>query len=247
MKTNVFERKDSYSLNNALLLYKNGSGEGYVSIHEIKQDGNKAPVLGPGTPATRQALIALVKDLVPKVQQKTSLMPSHILSHGEDHLVWFTPPANRDVWFKCQELGERNANVPNPGLVFMVGPFGWYVFAVKSDTRPEPEEMAYQAPYFNVWSPGKICVGNVTTPKGEMTGNTAAWEEAFFRSYFTHPNIHETRGLVKHKEGAYAFWRDMLDGKHRKFPRAALVPLKETIGQLFSRLMAQGEGGYGHA
>lgn len=245
MKTNVFERQDSYRLNNALLLYRNGAGEGYVSIHEIEQDGSKAPVLGPGTPATRHALAALVKDLVPKVQRSASLMPSHILSHGEDHLVWFSAPVHREVWFRSDVLGERNAKVPHPGLVFMVGPSGWHVFAVKTDTRPEPGELAYQAPYFNVWSPGKICVGNVTTPKGEMAGNAAAWEEAFFRSYFTHPNIHETRGLVRHKEGAYAFWRDMLGGKHKKFPLSALVPLKKSINQIFNGLMSQGEARYG--
>ena len=45
-----------------------------------------------------------------------------------------------------------------------------------------------------------------------------AWNAAFLRSFFTHPN---SKGkLVRYRGGAYAFWRDMLDGKFKPFPSA---------------------------
>ena len=38
--------------------------------------------------------------------------------------------------------------------------------------------------------------------------------------------------LLRYRGGAYAFWRDMLDGAFTRFPERVLVDAKTTLGQL---------------
>ena len=57
-----------------------------------------------------------------------------------------------------------------------------------------------------------------------------AWNDAFLRSYFTHPNV--TGKLLRYRGGSYAFWRDMLDQRFTRFPERVLVDAKSTLGQL---------------
>ena len=83
---------------------------------------------------------------------------------------------------------------------------------------------------FNVWEGGDICRGNVQVPEGTTTEKIDAWNAAFLGSFFTHPN---GKGkLVRYRGGAYPFWRDMLDGKFKKFPERVLVDVKTTLGKL---------------
>ena len=60
-----------------------------------------------------------------------------------------------------------------------------------------------------------------------------AWNDAFFGSFFTHPNVHGK--LVTYKGGAFKFWRDMLDGRHGEFPEHVLVPAKRTLADALDR------------
>ena len=76
----------------------------------------------------------------------------------------------------------------------MVTTKAWKVFAFKGRQRPDADTPLSVAPFFNVWQNGTICVGSARLPKGDQVHNHLAWEEAFFRSYFTHPNIHTQRG-----------------------------------------------------
>jgi PRTRC genetic system protein B len=108
-------------------------------------------------------------------------------------------------------LGERSAIVAHPALVFMVSGTKWLVWANKGRSCPVPETSMYQAPNFNIGGDGAICRGNVATPAGSTADKIGEWEDVFFRSYFTHPNL--PKGLVRYPGGAYAFWADMIDKK----------------------------------
>lgn len=96
----------------------------------------------------------------------------------------------------------------------------------------------YVAPYLNVWAGGRICTGNIETPKGGLKFSTEEWEEAFFRSYFTHPNQHEKSALTKYRGGIFALWRALMKG--RAFPTESLVRAGETLGQAFGRTVKHG-------
>jgi PRTRC genetic system protein B len=73
----------------------------------------------------------------------------------------------------------------------------------------------------------------VVTPTGTTTDRIAEWEDAFFRSYFTHPNV--PKGLVNHPGGAYAFWAEMVELPPVAFPQRALIRAGATLGELVER------------
>jgi PRTRC genetic system protein B len=117
-----------------------------------------------------------------------------VLAEGSGFFVWYSKPQARQVWFDCKELGARTGRVPCPGLVFVVTTKAWKVFAYKGRQRPDADTPLFVAPFFNVWQNGDDL--RRECPRAERRSGTqpAAWEEAFFRSYFTHPNIHTPRG-----------------------------------------------------
>ena len=104
------------------------------------------------------------------------------------------------------------------------------MWAVKGSRRPTPKTALFQAPFFNVDGHGHICQGNAPVPEGTTVEKIGAWNDAFLRSYFTHPNV--AGKLLRYRGGSYAFWRDMLDQRFTRFPERVLVDAKTTLGQL---------------
>lgn len=222
-------------LDQAVLLYHGRSGSALATVHEvITVDG--APVIGAGRAMTAQAARELAEALLQRAAH-CGFLPETVLYLQGDLLVWWVPPARRHLAFRvgteqAEAFGgcERGETVPQPGLVFAAASNVWRVWAVKGRNRPTPQTPLFQAPYFNVDGQGRICQGNVPVPEGTTVEKIGAWNDAFLRSYFTHPNV--TGKLLRYRGGAYAFWRDMLDGRFTRFPERVLVDAKTTLGQL---------------
>ena len=227
-------------LTNAILLYQGNwqDSAGFCSVHPVQETPN-GPVIGSGHPASKSAILGLVQDLLPRNKQdQLEIIPANLLCKGAGFMAWYCKPQFRQLWFNNPKLGGQvTANVPHPGIVFIVTQRQWYVFAVAGDERPEANTELHVAPYFNVWDGGRICTGNVDVPKGKMKWNSKAWEEAFFRSNFTHPNIHEKNRLLRYAAGPIAFWRMMLEGKKKQFPQKALVATGKTLAQTLQSIL----------
>ena len=245
MEVFTVSSESSFRLQHAVLLYGDSSHSSrgsisYASIHEanVLPDGRNE--IHPGRPVTKEALINLMVSLVPQPGASTLFHP-RLLGQGNGATIWYQPAGMRQVWFKCQELGgERSASVPMPGFVFITTQSEWFVLAYKGKQRPDSLTALFVSPLFNVWKPGKICVGNVTRPTGEMACNIEAWEDAFWRSWFTHSNVHRDKEITSYKDGFHALWRDLLDGKMQKFPEKTLVPHKRTLGEVWGEIIAAG-------
>ena len=212
----------------------------FASVHDVKTEGGIASIKA-GTPVSKTGLVNMMQTLVPENYAPAELLGSHILAKGGNYLAWYCKPQKREVWFKCAELGEGEitAKTNHPGLVFIIRNEKWCVFAVKGNKRPTSNTPLFVAPYLNVWKGGHICTGNIDTPKGELKFSTEAWEEAFFRSFFTHPNQHEKGALTKYRGGIFPLWRALMKG--RAFPTESLVAANETLGQVFERVVGHGQ------
>ena len=227
-------------LSSAILFY-GSSGQGqasFASIHPIQFGQDGTPAIQPGTPATKAGVLAALRTLIDE-RMAPSILPSHLLATGADHLVWYRPATKRQLWFNDSNLGEaRSVVIPIPALVWMVNPLSDHIriYALRDGQRPDNDTPLYQAPFYNVWDSGQVCVGNVGFPKGNDALNPEKWEEAFFGSWFTHPN---TNKLVRHKAGVRAFFNDWMDGKHRVFPKAKLFPLRKTLGEVFNKFVKE--------
>ena len=232
----MFSGSENFNLSKAVLIYEGKHDNAYATIHDVNIGRDGQASLLAGVPATREATARIARDLI-KGLRLGSFLPANVLSVGIDSLVWWVPTQKRLVYFKSDELGgERSAETCHPGLVFRASANSWHIFAVKGNSRPTPDTQLFQAPYFNVWKQdGKICTGNVTIPGTTVEDSIKAWTDAFFDSYFTHPNVHAPDKLVNWKGGSYAFWRSMLDGEHKKFPEKALVSANMTIASLLKQ------------
>jgi PRTRC genetic system protein B len=220
------------TLSAALLLYTSESGSNYATVHPVTAERKTGrPIIGAGRPLDRRVLIDTLTQLDRNAAPRADFLPARVLGVTSAAVTWWCPPTRRRVFFRCEELGERSAVVPHPGLVFQASTDGFSVYSVKGDGRPEPGTPLFEPPYFNTWNEGRICIGTAKVPKRIEVDAIAGWEEGFFSSAFTHPNHGGKR--VEYKNGFFAFWKDMLDGKFEAFPLDALVPMKgATAGKL---------------
>ena len=222
------------TLSKAILLYQGKDQNTFATVHDIALQG-KTPVILEGKSITVEAVVRLAIDLS-KNAIRGGFVPANLLFLDGDVMAWWLPPARRHIAFRAAELGASECGevVPHPGLVFRIdGMRRWHVWAVLGAERPCETTALFQAPYFNVSSDGAICTGNVSLPDGNTAERIGAWNDAFFGSFFTHPNVHGK--LVTYKGGAFKFWRDMLDGRHGEFPEHVLVPAKRTLADALDR------------
>jgi PRTRC genetic system protein B len=219
------------SLQTALLIYSNGRrDEIYITQHDVKIVGQR-PMLMAGVPVTKDAL-AQFADVAAVKTAYSGFVPDRVIYVARNTVAWWTPAQRRRVWFKADApIGERSAEVSHPPLMFVARNDKWYVFALKDDARPTPKTKLFRAPYFNVWDEGEICTGNVELPTHAGPETLSAYEEAFFRSRFTHSN---SKKLIHGKGGAKALWLSLLDGAD--FPMDQLVNVSTTVQQFFERL-----------
>lgn len=224
------------TLRNAVLLYRTGNtSHVYATLHDIAEDGHGRPSLLAGRPMTLPELATFAHAAAARTAYQ-GFLDGRVLYVAPNTLAWWCPPARRHVWFRADKpLGETAGETEQPALIFVAHAAAWFVFAVKGAERPTATTPLYHAPYFNVWKTGGICTGNVDIPEQPGPAAIAAYEGAFFRSHFTHPN-HDR--VVRRRGGAMQLWRDLLDGA--AFPESCLIARKETLAEAIARI-AQGD------
>ena len=219
----------------ALLMYDSGQGDVYATTHQIELDaGNpERRIIGPGTALTKNALSKFAAT-VGVATAYAGYVPANLLYTSPNVLAWWVPAAIRHTWFKSEgEIGNANGVAAHPALVFVATPNDWYVFALRESERPGPGTGLCHSPHFNVWGGGRICTGNVTLPGTLSAEALAQYENAFFRSHFTHPNRTDA---VKYKGGMKALWRDQMATADPDAMNRALKPAKETLEAAIQRI-----------
>lgn len=232
-------------LTGALLVYtadgrENGSGNSrhrtMATVHNVETVEDR-PTIMPGRLLSEADLVNLTQGLVNTgTMAQTRWLDTTVLARGPDRLVWWTPPGQRPMFFEASRYNDKTFTgqgvCPVPGLVWLAK-FGaaLYVYAVDNDLRPTPDTSLYQAPFFNVWGNGQVCLGNVALPQDQNREHPAAYEQVLFGSRFTHPNFAEPDRLVKGIE-PIRFWSRMVARPTRRFPTERLVRVPLKVGEL---------------
>ncbi|UVA80442.1 PRTRC system protein B [Pandoraea commovens] len=207
-----------------------GRAQAYATCHPI-HIADDVPHLGPGTALTHDDLA----DFAAVAQEQAAyagFVPERLVFTQPNLIAWWRPAEKRHVWFATDDaIGERAGITEHPPLLFVASHRGWHVFALRKNARPTPESALFNAPYYNVWQGGRICTGSAQTPKAATPESIKGFEDAFFRSRFTHTN--QPR-LIKRKGGAAQLWVDLLDGA--TFPLSALIPADETLASAIHRI-----------
>lgn len=230
MDFTVYSGMDSPKLAHAILVYKSGK-QTFATKHDVTlRDGG--PFIRAGRRLTEADYTALVDGLKENQKPKSGWVDERVLASGPDYQVWWTPAQQRSMFFKNSDrfggTFDGQGICATPALVWMRKGSSLYVYAVKDEGRPTKESALYQAPFFNVWSSGQVCVGTANPPKGERLEDPKAWEDFFFKSNFTHPNFSEKGRLIK-GHNPVEFWKKQIEKPSRRFPSSVLVPLKFTV------------------
>lgn len=240
--TEVSVQDNRYVLGAAVMLYSKMSN-GYqqdvagaiATVHHV-HDVDGKPVIGAGRPMTEADYLAMVKVLAPQQRPQIEWQDHSILAKGMGKMIWWTPPMNRAMFFKKSDMFGASTFTgqgfcPVPGMVWMSDGRDLFVYAYRGTAMPDKETKLCQAPLFNVWARGEVCVGNATRPDESAKGDPMAWERFLFDSHFTHPNFAEKDRLTKGVKPA-EFWKKMVAKPSKKFPESVLVDLDLKVSDL---------------
>lgn len=235
MKLEVKCEGQGYALSAAVLIYTDPvQRHAFATKHDVtKHDGR--PIIRPGTPFTDQDYKALVQALAPAEQPRVQWNDPRVLARGLGRMIWWSAPRARSLFFKKSHYNagtfEGRGVCQCPGLVFMATQGRLYIYAFKGQGSPTRETNLFQAPFFNVWSRGQVCVGNADVPKDDRSDDLDAWERMFFGSHFTHPNFTQKDRLTVGVEPT-RFWQDQVKQPAPDFPEHVLFDLGLTIEDL---------------
>lgn len=248
LEVSIGESGEAATLSGAILLY-GGIPEGrhalrgtkFATVHDVAVIDGRPEIMA-GRLLTERDLATVAKGVAAATESiATHWIDPWVLAKGQDRLIWWTAPCTRPMFFEQSSYNKEtftgSAVCPVPGLVWVAMPGnGLYVYAVKGPHRPDQRTKLYQAPFFNVWGRGKVCVGNATLPSQEEKWETAAWERTFFGSRFTHPNFGEKDRLTKGVSPT-KFWKEMVADPTEAFPEKRLVQIPLTVGDLLDRTL----------
>jgi PRTRC genetic system protein B len=223
----------NFILKNAVLVYGDGT-TAFATLHPVVgKRKDQTPYLGPGQALTSAFLKTLAAELGARIAPE--VLPTNVLARTPDMITWWTR-ARREVMFfggADQKARELNGAVyPHPALVFKVTDRELFVRALEKDERPADDTLLKTAPYWNVDSSGRVCLGTMCVPDEVAVASMTGWEAGFFRSEFTHPN--GAVRLSSHPHGFFGLWKG-LKNSESAFPVEFLTAANETLRQFVER------------
>lgn len=205
-----------------------------VTSHRVGSN-RRGPALDAGRPLTRNDEREVLRLLDGRVNAEPSLgwVPPRLLAEQGRAVLWFVPGRVRQMTLATMDGIER-VQVHYPNLVFGLSERqNLSVVAVAGSERPGPDTPVFHCPTGNVYSDGRVCIGNSTVPHEIGRAAMAGWERMFFdQSAFTHSN-HNQWIAGQPGRDADAWWishAKKAAGK-RPFPKRLLSPMGATLGQ----------------
>ncbi|MBS1631598.1 MAG: PRTRC system protein B [Bacteroidetes bacterium] len=228
--TGNFERL--YYPESALVFYqtKGQHTDTYVEYFDMDENGtpiNAHPLTVREANQLATALKTAKQDKEPCLKSD-GIIGSNILKIEPDKgkVVWFTKAMQRDLFF-TESLGIPNGKAHVPSMLWMAGRENLYVFALHSNRRPTERTQLYNAPFFNVYANGNVCMGTVDVSikrTASVEAFTATWESYFFNSYFSHL-MHNYNPI---KENCVCLWERLI-ATGEAFPKEVLQKSRITL------------------
>ncbi|SOD80837.1 PRTRC system protein B [Spirosoma fluviale] len=199
------ELNDVYVPTNALVTYRHmratqtrndaWSQALYVESFDIDQKSRK---LINAHPLSNREAIVLSKTLYNAHSEKTAflkptgLLPANVLyidpTPDAGKAIWYTPATTRKLLF-VESLTIPSGEAHVPALIWKASKTGLTLFALPTDEKPTADTPMFQAPFFNVYGHGPVCMGSVNVRikrSASLENFMSAWESYFFNSYFSH-------------------------------------------------------------
>jgi PRTRC genetic system protein B len=179
----------------AIVVFKPKGQDNDLYLEHYDMDENGCPV-NP-RPLTVKEAQGLSKALDTRTEaakaflKPKGLLPSNVLHINpakNGSVVWYTKPQTRKLYF-TESLGMASKELPLPALVWVADKRRLFIYALNSKGKPRLNTPLFDAPFFNLYRNGNVCMGSVDvriSPSATLEDFMAAWEGYFFGSYFSH-------------------------------------------------------------
>jgi len=211
------------------------SHSGYVESFQIDPESGR-PI--DAHPLSQHEAMVLSKTLYDD-NVKTSflrpsgLIPAHVLhidpSAELGSVTWYTPMQQRKLLFR-DDLGVPSTLAYVPPLVWKATRKGMFIYALPAPRKPTLRTKLCNAPFFNIYSHGHVCMGSVDIdipPQATLETFIQCWEGYFFNSYFSHA----IAGIQTSRINTLELWKTLME-TGEKFPLGQLIPANLTLNDL---------------
>lgn len=238
-------RHEGISLEEDLYMgYSHTHTERVVTLHTVhpSSDPSVPPAMGSGrvlSPEDAKDLAQILTGTTPDtLDPEADFIDGSVLYATSRLRSWFVPGRARTMYIR---QGKRRVrlDVIWPSLVFAASARGNLLLTATSGARrPHPGTPLYHAPLMNIDASTAVCQGSVTTPEAPAEARAMPeWEDAIFRTWFTHTN--HSRTFAGDGSGSSAEhikrWRAL--AKARRGPKAAdMTRLGLTLGEWIARI-----------
>lgn len=216
---------ETFRLKHAILLYEDGAST-FATVHGIRTIADNAPQLTAGRAVTTAFLHTLAAGLRREV--RSEILSENVLVRTAEAIAWWSCACRRPMFFRGTDSKAEGLNgkmYPHPSLVFLISGKDFYVRALSESRRPSADTRLKNAPYWNTDVRGLVCQGDMRVPDEVGVNTFRGWEDAYFRSAFTHPN--GAVRLTTHPKGFHGLWTEVME--KREFPVRFLADSKETL------------------
>ncbi len=213
----------------------------YLEHRHVKNQGGRLTLQAPtpmGEDVFRNIAQAFIKTRAANVRFD-GLIPEHIL-YGHSRLgitvvIWYRPAMSRLLNLSAHK-GDATAEVP--ATLYVLKDKSLYIYALIDSKRPGLESRLYNAPFFNIYQDGRVCLGSARVGKKTSTfeGEAERYERAFYmaeQSSFADSD--------KCKTPLKRLWEQLIKSK-KPFPaKAELIqhPKYRTLGGLIQSLIGK--------
>lgn len=225
-----------YHPKSALVFYETkGHADVYVEHFDMDKNGN--PINA--HPLTVREANALAKSLKTYTDKENAflkskgILPTKILyinpNPDKAWVIWYTKPQKRDLFF-IDGLGLSNGKAHVPPMLWKASKNSLSIYALSTNRRPTEKTKLYDAPFFNVYKNGQVCMGTVNIDikkSASIQEFIHAWEKYFFNSYFSHL-MHNHNPI---KGNCVNLWKELI-ASEKEFPKEVLKPNSQTLQNL---------------
>lgn len=220
-----------------------GNQNYYLESREIKNVAGKYSMMAPvplGNNVIKDIAMTFLKSNSVKMDM-SGFIPEHILygtnTPGRTVVMWYRPGMKRSLNFSSHLGIKGDSFIYTPACLYLVINRNLYIFGLMSNERPTLSTKLYNAPYFNIYSDGRVCLG--TADVGKVKARTfqkeaERFESAFYRAEQNGGNTDRVCKLPLTK-----LWSTLIK-KPVPFPsKNQLVPHSKfkTMGQLVDKLI----------
>lgn len=228
----------------ALIIYegkKTYNQDYYIESRDIKLIGGKYQMESP-IPLAENVLKDIAKSYMEKnsVEMDHGFIPGHILygntAPGKLVVIWYRPSAKRTLNFSTGLKIKGKAEVIIPATIYVLVNSKLYIYALASDDRPSEDTKIFNAPYFNIYEDGNVCLGSAQIGKHRADtyeGEAERFERAF---YLAEQNSGHNESMCK--SDPTKLWTSLIKSK-KPFPISELVLHKKykTVKNLLENLI----------